>query len=120
MAYLFSIVELAAESGEAARFFANDRPQDAYDMMFLEEAKDFFSKIIQDQRVRVSIHAYEYCPGAGIPAGDLEYLSRNFEKLERAERLRDLGEQNITMNWTHLFDDDITWMFKEYEHGNEL
>lgn len=120
MAYLFSIVELAAESGESARFFANDRPQDAYDMMFLEEAKDFFSKIIQDQRVRVSIHTYEYCPGAGIPAGDLEYLSRNFEKLERAERLRNLGEQNITMNWAHLFDDDITWMFKEYEHGNEL
>ena len=70
MAYLFSIVELAAESGEAARFFANDRPQDAYDMMFLEEAKDFFSKIAQDQRVRVSIHTYEYCPGAGIPAGN--------------------------------------------------
>ena len=92
MAYLFSIVELAAESGEAARFFANDRPQDAYDMMFLEEAKDFFSKIAQDQRVRVSIHTYEYCPGAGIPAGDLEYLSRNLEKLERAERLRNLGE----------------------------
>ena len=45
MAYLFSIVELAAESGEAARFFANDRPQDAYDMMFLEEAKDSSAKL---------------------------------------------------------------------------
>ena len=39
MAYLFSIVELAAESGEAARFFANDRPQDAYDMMFFGGGK---------------------------------------------------------------------------------